>query len=150
VRPPRADFLRGVVLLKVRAVGIDVDDGVVVRCDDGRRVQGSHAIGVGSVPNIEASGSGGGRQRPTRRVTSASTTTACRTWSTSARQEISPASCRCRRSLRCRAQDHGRRGAAREHRHLDYDKAASAIFTEPEIADVGLAEGRRAEERRSA
>ena len=25
----------------------------------------------------------------------------------------------------------------REHRHLDYDKAASAIFTEPEIADVG-------------
>jgi pyruvate/2-oxoglutarate dehydrogenase complex dihydrolipoamide dehydrogenase (E3) component len=23
------------------------------------------------------------------------------------------------------------------HRHLDYDKAASAIFTEPEIADVG-------------
>lgn len=28
----------------------------------------------------------------------------------------------------------------RDHRHLDYDKAASAIFTEPEIADVGLAE----------
>jgi pyruvate/2-oxoglutarate dehydrogenase complex dihydrolipoamide dehydrogenase (E3) component len=27
-----------------------------------------------------------------------------------------------------------------EHRHLDYDKAASAIFTQPEIADVGLAE----------
>jgi dihydrolipoamide dehydrogenase len=26
------------------------------------------------------------------------------------------------------------------HRHLNYDKAASAIFTEPEIADVGLAE----------
>ena len=32
-----------------------------------------------------------------------------------------------------------RRGVV-EHRHLDYDKAASAIFTEPEIADVGLAE----------
>jgi dihydrolipoamide dehydrogenase len=26
------------------------------------------------------------------------------------------------------------------HRHLDYEKAASAIFTDPEIADVGLAE----------
>ena len=26
------------------------------------------------------------------------------------------------------------------HRHLDYDKAASAIFTDPEIADVGVAE----------
>ncbi|MBV9922731.1 MAG: hypothetical protein JOY78_18025 [Pseudonocardia sp.] len=31
-------------------------------------------------------------------------------------------------------------GHSRAHRHLDYDKAASAIFTEPEIADVGLAE----------
>ena len=29
---------------------------------------------------------------------------------------------------------------ARAHRHLDYEKASSAIFTEPEIADVGLAE----------
>src|SRR2546423_15296373 len=28
----------------------------------------------------------------------------------------------------------------RQPRHLDYDRAASAIFTEPEIADVGLAE----------
>jgi dihydrolipoamide dehydrogenase len=27
-----------------------------------------------------------------------------------------------------------------DHRHLDYEKAASAIFTDPEIADVGLAE----------
>jgi pyruvate/2-oxoglutarate dehydrogenase complex dihydrolipoamide dehydrogenase (E3) component len=31
------------------------------------------------------------------------------------------------------------------HRHLDYDKAASAIFTEPEIADVGLAEDKKIE-----
>jgi len=28
----------------------------------------------------------------------------------------------------------------RSHRLVDYDKAASAVFTEPEIADVGLAE----------
>jgi dihydrolipoamide dehydrogenase len=28
----------------------------------------------------------------------------------------------------------------RQHRHLDYDKAAQAIFTEPEIAEVGVAE----------
>jgi len=27
-----------------------------------------------------------------------------------------------------------------EHRHLDYDKAAQAIFTDPEIAEVGIAE----------
>src|SRR4029078_8271464 len=30
--------------------------------------------------------------------------------------------------------------SAREHRHLDYDKAASAIYTDPEIAEVGIAE----------
>ena len=30
--------------------------------------------------------------------------------------------------------------ACRNDRQIDYDKAASAIFTEPEIADVGLAE----------
>ena len=29
---------------------------------------------------------------------------------------------------------------SRSHRHLDYDKAAQAIFTDPEIAEVGLAE----------
>ena len=29
---------------------------------------------------------------------------------------------------------------ARAHRHLDYDKAAQAIFTDPEIAEVGVAE----------
>src|ERR671932_1370333 len=28
----------------------------------------------------------------------------------------------------------------RQHRHLDYDKAAQAIFTEPEIAEVGIHE----------
>src|SRR5206468_6373352 len=29
----------------------------------------------------------------------------------------------------------------REDRHLDYDKAPQALFTEPEIAEVGIAEG---------
>src|SRR5207248_6187926 len=29
---------------------------------------------------------------------------------------------------------------SRQHRHLDYDKAAQAIFTEPEIAEVGIHE----------
>ena len=30
--------------------------------------------------------------------------------------------------------------ADRPHRHISYSKAASAIFTEPEIADVGVSE----------
>src|SRR5205085_892811 len=51
------DFLRrGVRLLKgARAEGIDRDDdGVAVRCDDGRVARGTHALlAVGSVPNSD-------------------------------------------------------------------------------------------------
>src|SRR3954468_3623958 len=54
------DFLRrGVSLLKgARAIGIDRDDkGVVVHCDDGRSVPGSHALlCIGSIPNSEGIG----------------------------------------------------------------------------------------------
>ncbi|MGH9268098.1 MAG: FAD-dependent oxidoreductase, partial [Acidimicrobiales bacterium] len=54
------DFLaRGVRLLKgARAEGIDRDaGGVVVRCDDGRSVRGSHALlAIGSVPNSQGLG----------------------------------------------------------------------------------------------
>src|SRR3954468_23136168 len=55
------DFLRrGVSLVKgARAIGIDRTDdgGVIVRCDDGRAVQGSHALlAIGSVPNSESLG----------------------------------------------------------------------------------------------
>ncbi len=52
-------------------------------------------------------------------------------------------SCRCPRWPRCRgARSPSTPWASTSgaHRHLDYDKAASAIFTVPEIADVGLAE----------
>src|SRR3546814_9517459 len=46
-------------LLKgARATGIDrTDDGVVVRCDDGRVPAGSHALlAIGSIPNSEGLG----------------------------------------------------------------------------------------------
>jgi len=36
--------------------------------------------------------------------------------------------------------EHVMGGHSRSHRHLDYDKAAQAVFTEPEIAEVGIAE----------
>ena len=55
-----ADFLqRGVHLLKgARAVSIErVDDSVVVRCDDGRIVNSSHAVlAIGSIPNSDGLG----------------------------------------------------------------------------------------------
>ena len=142
-----ADFLaRGVVLLKgARAVGIDVDDGVVVRCDDGRqrRTAATRSSRSARCRTSKASGSRPRASRPTMPATCASTTTACRTCRTSTRRAISRGSFR----LSSVAAMQGRKIAehvmglhTREHRHLDYDKAASAIFTEPEIADVGLAE----------
>ncbi|HVF13769.1 MAG TPA: NADPH:quinone reductase, partial [Acidimicrobiales bacterium] len=36
--------------------------------------------------------------------------------------------------------EHVMHGHLHNHRHLDYDKAAQAVFTEPEIAEVGIAE----------
>ncbi len=50
---------RGVKLLMgARAEGIDVtDEGITVRCDDGRRPTGSHALlAIGSIPNSDSLG----------------------------------------------------------------------------------------------
>src|SRR6202165_1241380 len=50
---------RGVRLLKgARAESVErIDGGVIVRCDDGRVAQGSHALlGIGSVPNSDGLG----------------------------------------------------------------------------------------------
>ena len=141
-----ADFLaRGVVLLKgARAVGIDVDDGVVVRCDDGRRVQGSHAIlAIGSVPNIEGLGlEAAGVETDDAGYVRINHHCVSNVEHIYAAGDLSG-----KLPLSSVAAMQGRKIAehvmglhTREHRHLDYDKAASAIFTEPEIADVGLAE----------
>jgi dihydrolipoamide dehydrogenase len=55
-----AEFIdRGVTLLKgARANAIErVDEGVLVHCDDGRQVKGSHVVlAIGSVPNSEGIG----------------------------------------------------------------------------------------------
>ena len=143
------DFLaRGVKLLKgARATAIDRDvegDGVIVRCDDGRVVRSSHAVlAIGSVPNtdglaLEAAGvevdAGGYIPIDHNCVTNVGHIYAA--GDVSGKLPLSSV-----------AAMQGRKVAERmmglhagPHRHLDYDKAASAIFTEPEIADVGLAE----------
>ena len=147
------DFLqRGVQLLKgARAVAIDRDPdadvdggGVVVRCDDGRVVRSSHAVlAIGSVPNsddldLAAAGietdPGGYIPIDHNCVTNVPHVYAA--GDVSGKLPLSSV-----------AAMQGRKVAERlmglhagPHRHLDYDKAASAIFTEPEIADVGLAE----------
>ena len=141
------DFLRrGVKLLKgARATSIDREgDEVVVRCDDGRVVRSSHAVlAIGSVPNtaglgLEAAGVDVDR----------SGYVAINGHCQSSQPHIYAAGdVSGKLPLSSVASMQGRKVAEHvmglqkvAHRHLDYDKAASAIFTEPEIADVGLAE----------
>lgn len=142
-----ADFLgRGVTLLKgARAVGIDRDpDHVVVRCDDGRMVKGSHVIlAIGSIPNSEGLAlDAAGVQTDSGGYVSINQHCVSNVAHIYAAGDLSG-----KLPLSSVASMQGRKVAehvmglhTREHRHLDYDKAASAIFTEPEIADVGLAE----------
>ena len=141
------DFLaRGVQLLKgARAEAIEHEgDGVVVRCDDGRVVRGSHVLlAIGSIPNSESLNlaAAGVETDPSGYVTN---NQHCQS---NVAHIYAAGDLSGKLPLSSVASMQGRKVAehvmglhARDHRHLDYDKAASAIFTEPEIADVGLAE----------
>lgn len=141
------EFLRrGVKLLKgARAIGVDRDgDKVVVSCDDGRRAEGSHAVfTIGFVPNSE----GLGCEAAGVHVDERGFVPGNRHCQTNVPHIYSAGDLSGRLPLSSVAAMQGRKIAehvmgltAREHRHLDYDKAASAIFTDPEIADVGVAE----------
>ena len=143
-----ADFLEsGVKLLKgARAVGLSrtQDGGVLVSCDDERKVQGSHVLfAIGSIPNsadlgLEGAGvfvDGAGHIPVDHHCVS------------NLRHVYAAGDISGKLPLASVASMQGRKVAehvmgldSRSHRHLDYEKAASAIFTEPEIADVGLAE----------
>lgn len=142
-----ADFLaRGVRLLKgARATAIERDgDEVVVRCDDGRVVRSSHAVlAIGSVPNS----SGIGLDMAGVELDLAGYVRINHHCQSSQPHIYAAGDVSGKLPLSSVASMQGRKVAehvmglhTREHRHLDYDKAASAIFTEPEIADVGLAE----------
>jgi dihydrolipoamide dehydrogenase len=141
------DFLRrGVVLLKgARAVGIDRDgDSLLVRCDDGRSVRGSHALlAIGAVPNtenlgLEAAGveRDGGGFIPVNRHCQTNLGHVYAAGDVSGKLPLSSVAAMQGRKLA----EHVMGLHTRQHRHLDYDKAAQAIFTEPEIAEVGVAE----------
>ena len=138
---------RGVQLLKgARAEGIDRTDdgGVAVRCTDGRIASGSHALlAIGSIPNsdglgLDAAGvevdSGGYVPINHHCVTNVGHIYAA--GDLSGKLPLSSVAAMQGRKIA----EHVMGLHTRVHRHLDYDKAASAIFTEPEIADVGLAE----------
>ncbi len=143
------DFIRrGVNLLKgARAMVIERDattGGVVVRCDDGRVVNASHAVlAIGSIANsdglnLEAAGvqvdKSGYILINNHCVTNVEHIYAA--GDVSGKLPLASVASMQGRKVA----EHVMGGHTRQHRHLDYDKAASAIFTEPEIADVGLAE----------
>lgn len=140
------DFLRrGVNLLKgARAEGIDLtDDEVAVRCDDGRVARGSHALlCIGSVPNSEGLGLDAVGVDTVDGYVSVDHN--CRS---SVPHIYAAGDLSGKLPLSSVASMQGRKIAEHAlglhqgpHRHLDYEKAASAIFTDPEIADVGLPE----------
>jgi pyruvate/2-oxoglutarate dehydrogenase complex dihydrolipoamide dehydrogenase (E3) component len=141
------DFLeRGVKLLKgARAIGIEQDEkSVIVHCDDGRQAEASHVLlCIGSVPASSGLGLGeaGVQMSPSGHVP---VNHHCQS---NVPHIYAAGDLSGRLPLASVAAVQGHKVAehvmglhTREHRHLDYDKAASAIFTEPEIADVGLAE----------
>jgi NAD(P)H dehydrogenase (quinone) len=140
------DFLsRGVRLFKgARATGIEVvGDEVTVSCDDGRAAVGSHALlAIGSLPNSEGLGLDEARvdhhdgyvvvnhncQSSVPHIYAAG--------DLSGKLPLSSVAAMQGRKIA----EHAMGLHVGPHRHLDYEKAASAIFTVPEIADVGLAE----------
>ena len=141
------DFLRrGVALLKgARAMAIErTGEEVVVRCDDGRVVRGTHAVlAIGSVANTD----GLHLDRAGVLTDKSGYITIGHHCQSNISHIYAAGDVSGKLPLSSVASMQGRKVAehvnglhTRQHRHLDYDKAASAIFTEPEIADVGLAE----------
>jgi pyruvate/2-oxoglutarate dehydrogenase complex dihydrolipoamide dehydrogenase (E3) component len=137
---------RGVKLLMgARAEAIErVGDEVTVRCDDGRSVTSTHAVlAIGSIPNTEDIGlDAAGVQVNDWGYVDINQHCVTNVPHIYAAGDISgklPLSSVASMQGR-KVAEHIMGGHTRSHRHLDYDKAASAIFTEPEIADVGLAE----------
>lgn len=137
---------RGVRLFKgARAEMIDrTDDGVAVACDDGRVATGSHALlAIGSIANSNGVGlddagvklDNGGYILINQHCQS-NVPHIYAAGDVSGKLPLSSVASMQGRKIA----EHVMGIQARAHRHIDYEKAASAIFTEPEIADVGLAE----------
>ena len=137
---------RGVKLLKgARANGIEIVDSTVsVHCDDGRIAKGSHALlAIGSIPNsdgldLEAAGVevDRGGYIPINHHCQSNVAHVYAAGDVSGKLPLSSVAAMQGRKIA----EHVMGIHTREHRHIDYEKAASAIFTEPEIADVGVAE----------
>jgi dihydrolipoamide dehydrogenase len=141
------DFVdRGVNLyMGARAERVErVGEQVRVHCDDGRIAEGSHVLlAIGSIPNSD----GLGLDEAGVDVDAGGYVVVDHNLRSSVPHIYAAGDLSGKLPLSSVASMQGRKIAehamglhAHPHRHLDYEKAASAIFTDPEIADVGLAE----------
>jgi dihydrolipoamide dehydrogenase len=136
---------RGVrLLIGARATAIDTDaGGVRVHCDDGRSVEGSHVLlAIGSIPNSEDLGleeAGVETEWGYVKVDHNCKSSVANIYAAGDLSGKLPLSSVASVQGR-KIAEHAMGRHVGPHRHLDYDKAASAIFTDPEIADVGVAE----------
>src|SRR5438132_1047966 len=141
------EFLRrGVRLYKgARASSIEREsDELRVLCDDGRVAKGTHAVlAIGSIPNsdglgLDAAGvtTDPGGYVPVTHHLQSNVPHIYVAGDLSGKLPLSSVAAMQGRKIA----EHIMGLHTRSHRHLDYEKAASAIFTEPEIADVGVAE----------
>jgi dihydrolipoamide dehydrogenase len=133
---------RGVrLVLGARAVGIEASsEGVKVRCDDGRVVEGTHALlAIGSIPNTAGLG-----LEDVGIATDGGFIKVDENQRTALPHIYAAGDCTGQMLLSSVAAMQGRKIA----RHalglpvipIDYSKVSQAIFTEPEIASVGLEE----------
>ncbi len=137
---------RGVNLLKgARSTSIDrEDDRVVVKCNDGRVVESSHALlAIGSIPNSESLGldaAGVEHEWGFINIDHNAVSSVPHIYAAGDLSGKLPLSSVATMQGRKIAEHMMGMHADRPHRHINYSKAASAIFTEPEIADVGVSE----------
>ena len=128
-----------------RASAVEVkDEGVEVRCNDGRVAEGTHALlAVGAIPNSEDLGlAAAGVETENGYVTidhncRSSVPHIYAAGDLSGKALLSSVAAMQGRKIADHAMGLHRN---RPHRHIDYGQAASAVFTEPEIAEVGLTE----------
>lgn len=137
---------RGVRLFKgAHAEMIErTEAGVAVACDDGRVALGTHALlAIGSVANSDNLG----LEEAGVVVDRGGFVAINQHCQSSVPHIYAAGDVSGKLPLSSVASMQGRKVAehvmgiqTRQHRHIDYEKAASAIFTEPEIADVGMVE----------
>lgn len=139
------DFIRrGVHLLKgARSTSLErIGDEVIVKCNDGRAVTSSHALlAIGSIPNSDKLGleSAGVESEygfiPINEDSQSNIAHIYAAGDLSGKLPLSSVA-----TMQGRKIAEHVMGVGERNRHINYSTAASAIFTEPEIADVGVSQ----------